>query len=258
MSEPLVTIVTPTYNMGHFLRETIESVLSQDYPHIQYIVIDAGSKDGTVEILKSYGSRIEWVSEPDEGQSDAVNKGVVTELQVFVPDVVGRRPISAHAGKHGLGNEFKVGGRIAEARLCAAGMIPRGDKNDLLGSGLAQFHHAKPGVLEGALRLALTQNRGAGDSGGDKLPDVLRAIPIATDKDLRSEAFTEKFGGAVHADAGFTAEDDEEIGLGLGAFDLQKPFGKRDGDQRENKDQPESVTRNLEKPAGPALHVTGC
>ena len=75
MSEPLVTIVTPTYNMGHFLRETIESVLSQDYPHIQYIVMDAGSKDDTVEILKSYGSRLEWVSEPDEGQSDAVNKG---------------------------------------------------------------------------------------------------------------------------------------------------------------------------------------
>jgi glycosyltransferase involved in cell wall biosynthesis len=75
LSEPLVTIVTPTYNMGHFLRETIESVLSQDYPHIQYIVMDAGSKDDTVEVLKSYGSRLEWVSEPDEGQSDAVNKG---------------------------------------------------------------------------------------------------------------------------------------------------------------------------------------
>ena len=75
MSQPLVTIVTPTYNMGHFLRETIESVLSQDYPHVQYIVMDAGSQDDTVEILKSYGSRLEWVSEPDEGQSDAVNKG---------------------------------------------------------------------------------------------------------------------------------------------------------------------------------------
>ncbi len=72
---PLVTIVTPTYNMDRFLPETIESVLSQDYPRIQYIVLDAGSKDKTVEILKSYGSRLEWVSERDEGQSDAVNKG---------------------------------------------------------------------------------------------------------------------------------------------------------------------------------------
>ena len=60
---PLVTIVTPTYNMARFLPETIESVLSQDYPRIQYIVMDAGSRDGTVEILQSYGSRLEWVSE---------------------------------------------------------------------------------------------------------------------------------------------------------------------------------------------------
>ena len=72
---PLVTIVTPTYNMARFLPETIESVLSQDYPRIQYIVMDAGSRDGTVEILQSYGSRLEWVSERDQGQSDAVNKG---------------------------------------------------------------------------------------------------------------------------------------------------------------------------------------
>lgn len=73
--QPLVTIVTPTYNMGRFLPETIESVLSQDYPHIQYLVMDAASKDNTVEILKSYGNRLEWISEPDKGQSDAVNKG---------------------------------------------------------------------------------------------------------------------------------------------------------------------------------------
>ncbi len=73
--QPLVTVVTPTYNMAHFLRETIESVLSQDYPHIQYIVMDGGSKDGTVEMLEGYGTRLEWVSERDEGQSDAVNKG---------------------------------------------------------------------------------------------------------------------------------------------------------------------------------------
>jgi glycosyltransferase involved in cell wall biosynthesis len=61
--------------MARFLPETIESILSQDYPNIQYIVMDGGSKDGTVEILESYGSRLEWVSERDGGQSDAVNKG---------------------------------------------------------------------------------------------------------------------------------------------------------------------------------------
>lgn len=72
---PLVSIVTPTYNMGRFLPETIESILTQDYPHIQYIVMDGGSQDNTVDILKSYGNRLEWVSEKDGGQSDAVNKG---------------------------------------------------------------------------------------------------------------------------------------------------------------------------------------
>jgi glycosyltransferase involved in cell wall biosynthesis len=61
--------------MARFLPETIESILSQDYPNIQYIVMDGGSKDGTVEILESYGSRLEWASERDGGQSDAVNKG---------------------------------------------------------------------------------------------------------------------------------------------------------------------------------------
>ena len=72
---PLVSIVTPSFNMARFLPETIESVLGQDYPHIQYIVMDGGSTDGTLEILKAHGERIEWVSEPDGGQSDAVNKG---------------------------------------------------------------------------------------------------------------------------------------------------------------------------------------
>ena len=72
---PTVSIVTPSFNQGRFIRETIESVLSQDYPAIEYMVIDGGSTDETVSILKSYGNRIFWISEPDSGQSDAINKG---------------------------------------------------------------------------------------------------------------------------------------------------------------------------------------
>jgi glycosyltransferase involved in cell wall biosynthesis len=71
----LISIVTPSYNQGRFLRSTIESVLSQTGVELDYIVVDGGSEDNSLEILKEYGSRFKWVSEPDKGQSDAINKG---------------------------------------------------------------------------------------------------------------------------------------------------------------------------------------
>lgn len=74
-SLPLVTVVTPSFNHGRFIRETIESVLGQSYPRIEYLVMDGGSTDETVAILKSYGDRLAWVSEPDGGQTMAINKG---------------------------------------------------------------------------------------------------------------------------------------------------------------------------------------
>jgi glycosyltransferase involved in cell wall biosynthesis len=72
---PLVSIVTPTFNMGRFLEETIQSVLSQDYPNIEYIVMDAGSTDETLAILEKYRGRLEFHSGPDHGTADAINKG---------------------------------------------------------------------------------------------------------------------------------------------------------------------------------------
>lgn len=72
---PTVSIVTPTYNMARYLGETIESVLSQEYPHIEYLVMDGGSNDGTVELLRKYEGRLRYHSGPDEGQADAVNHG---------------------------------------------------------------------------------------------------------------------------------------------------------------------------------------
>ncbi|MDQ2945172.1 MAG: glycosyltransferase [Acidobacteriota bacterium] len=75
MAEPLVTIVTPTLNQGHFIRSTIESVLSQDYPNIEYIVMDGGSTDQTAAVVQDYSSRLTWISERDRGQSHAINKG---------------------------------------------------------------------------------------------------------------------------------------------------------------------------------------
>ncbi len=72
---PLVSIVTPSFQMAKFLDETIESVLNQDYPHIDYIVMDGGSTDGTLEILQKHQARLRYWSRPDGGQADAVNKG---------------------------------------------------------------------------------------------------------------------------------------------------------------------------------------
>src|SRR5919201_6239371 len=75
MPEPLVTIVTPSYNHGRFIRATIESVLSQDYPHVEYIIMDGGSTDETASVVRDYASRLTFISERDRGQAHAINKG---------------------------------------------------------------------------------------------------------------------------------------------------------------------------------------
>ena len=72
---PLVSIVTPSYNMAQFLPVAIESVLAQDYAQIEYIVIDGESTDGTIEILKRYCGRLQYLSEKDLGPADAIHKG---------------------------------------------------------------------------------------------------------------------------------------------------------------------------------------
>jgi len=72
---PLVSVITPAYNQGIFLRDTIESVLSQDYPHIELLVLNDGSTDHTEEILKEYTGRIKWETQQNMGQTPTINKG---------------------------------------------------------------------------------------------------------------------------------------------------------------------------------------
>jgi len=108
LSQPLVTIVTPSYNQGHFIRATIESVLSQGYPNVEYLIMDGGSTDATAAVAAEYSSRLTFVSEKDRGQTHAINKGfqrangsIVAWLNsddVYLPDAIahGVAGLAAH------------------------------------------------------------------------------------------------------------------------------------------------------------------
>lgn len=72
---PSFSVIMPSYNQAGYLKEALDSILSQEYPQCEIIVMDGGSTDGSVELLRSYSNRIRWVSERDKGQSDALNKG---------------------------------------------------------------------------------------------------------------------------------------------------------------------------------------
>ncbi len=79
-----ISIITPSYNSGQYIERAIQSVLSQDYDNWEHIIVDGGSTDGTLEILKKY-PHLKWVSEQDKGQSDAMNKG----FQMSTGDIIG-------------------------------------------------------------------------------------------------------------------------------------------------------------------------
>ncbi|MBR0038301.1 MAG: glycosyltransferase [Bacteroidales bacterium] len=76
MPSPLISVITVCYNAASLIEETIQSVLGQDYPNLEYLIIDGASTDGTLDIIKKYADRVKFVSEPDKGIYDAMNKGL--------------------------------------------------------------------------------------------------------------------------------------------------------------------------------------
>jgi glycosyltransferase involved in cell wall biosynthesis len=121
---PLVTVVTPSYNQGRFIAATIESVLSQDYPRVEYLIIDGASTDDTAEVVARYAGRLTFISEPDRGQSDAINKGfkrargeIVTWLNsddIFLPGAI-RAAVQALRARPDAGAVYGEGYQIDES-----------------------------------------------------------------------------------------------------------------------------------------------
>jgi glycosyltransferase involved in cell wall biosynthesis len=98
---PLVSIITPSLNQGKYLKCNLESVMNQNYPNIEHIIIDGGSTDRTIQILTEHQDlyNVHWISEPDKGQSDAINKG----LKLAKGDIIGWiNSDDAYLSKHSL------------------------------------------------------------------------------------------------------------------------------------------------------------
>ena len=160
-----ISIITPSYNQAEFIGRTIDSVQSQRGRfELEHIVVDGGSTDETVDVLKSYGDAVSWISEPDDGQADALNKGVAMEM-----DSVGMLAflILGLLGVVGAGHAFfhnflQLSHPGEPLRLLSAGSIPLANVAIGLKVGTSLF----------MVFIILAATRVMGDAGkGAKSPD---------------------------------------------------------------------------------------
>lgn len=130
----LISVVTPSYNQARFLPATLASVLSQDYAPVEYIVIDGGSTDGSVALLAQHADRLAyWVSEPDQGQTDAINKGLrratgdvlayLNSDDVYLPGAL--RRVAAHFVRHPQVGVLYGDCQVIDEQGRVLGLLPR-------------------------------------------------------------------------------------------------------------------------------------
>ena len=141
---PLVSIITPSYNQVEFLEDTIKSVLAQDYPSIEYLIVDGGSTDGSVDTIKEYSSHLAWwVSETDEGQASAINKGMskakgeivawLNSDDIYLPGAVGQA-VEAFQAEQQLGMVYGNALTIdSDGRPIKELIFPDWELQDLIG-----------------------------------------------------------------------------------------------------------------------------
>jgi glycosyltransferase involved in cell wall biosynthesis len=167
MFYPKISIVTASYNQGQFIEETIQSVLNQNYPNLEYIVIDGGSTDNSVEVIKKYQMHFTyWVSEKDKGQANAINKG----LKLCTGDIFNwlnsddyLQPGALHKIAEAFVNEQVqiVAGKVRNFSIDAEEIIPN---QNLSAKGLMCWEHGVKFVQPGVwMRRALIEQCGGID-----------------------------------------------------------------------------------------------
>src|SRR5262249_25120644 len=165
---PRISVVTPSFNQGEFIEETIRSILLQGYPNLEYLIIDGGSTDNTLEIIKKYSSWISyWVSEADAGQSDAINRGLKRASGEFATwinsdDMLYKDALVEHASRIGF-----------DSSVVYVGICAYTDEN----GKILSVHRARVRCLKDLLRLPQVWRKG----GNIVQPEVLFPRKLALD-----------------------------------------------------------------------------